>query len=240
MTHRHPSSISRCSYRLAQRFMVLDVTELLVLERDRLSASVEVDSEATFQFLTADEVRRFAFNPSNDLDPALASRLVLGKDACFGALVGDRLAAYAWLAFGSIEAAHNRGSDIRSGVALSFPDHMAFVYKAFTHPDFRGRGLYAQLGRLALLELSDRGITALVATADWTNRAALASCYRIGYQSLGKICRLGLGGLLFTRSPRAGRRIGIRFGHRAKVHSRSTATMPGRREAYAPGTALGW
>lgn len=240
MTRLYPGWMARCSYRVAQQFMVLDVTHLLILGQDQLSLPEPTDSEVTFRFLTADDVRHFAFNPENELDPGLASRLVLGRDACFGAMIGDRLAAYAWIAFGSIESTHNRGSDLRSGVALSFPDHQAFLYKAYTHPDFRGRQLYSGLSRSALRALSARGITELILTADWTNRSALGSCTRAGCRSLGKIWRWGWGQLLFTRTPRAARRLGIRFGRRAVVQSRDFSGSPGRRETYAPGTALGW
>ena len=211
--------VHEVAYKLARRVMTLDVTHLMRLSSERVSLPGDESGEFTFQFMTAEDVRRFS--GANGLSVELASRIKWGRDFCFAALSKDRVAAYAWYALGSIEAEHNRGGTVSSGVAMSFPGDMAFMYKGFTHPDFRGRGLYGQINARALEALRSHGVTTVISTADWTNWSALNSCWRLGYEDLGLIWRGGWGQWMFTRVPRKGKTLGINFADNARVQSRS-------------------
>ena len=213
--------VHEVAYKLAQRVMTLDVTHLMRLSSERVSLPDDDPGEFTFQFLTAEDVRRFS-GANNGLSAELAGRIELGRDFCFAALSKDRLAAYAWYALGSIEAEHNRGGKSASGVAMSFPDDMAFMYKGFTHPDFRGRSLYGFVNARALEALRPRGVTTVISTADWTNWSALNSCWRLGYEDLGLVWRGGWEKWMFTGAPRQGKTLGIEFGRDARVHSRES------------------
>lgn len=215
--HRVP----RALYRLAQRFLTLDVTHLLILEQSSVRPPRPLPEHASLAVLEPSDVRRFAEDPAAQLDPPMACRAATGRDFCVAALWDGSLAAYAWYAIGSIEAEHNRGRTVHSGTALSFPPTMAFLYKALTLPAYRGRGLYRQINLFALQQLSARGVRSILTTTDWSNRPALQSCYGVGFRSLGCIWRVGLAHRVAGFDPPRAAELQIRLGRHAEV-------LPGR------------
>ncbi len=212
----------RIGYRLLQRVVTLDVTHLMLLQQqDTACSAQEIEPRANFRLLTPADVRHHCWDRLNDLEPGLAPRLSSGLDYCMAAIVDGRLASYAWYAIGSIEAEHNRGGSPHSGTALAFPPAFAFLYRGFTHPQFRGRGLYAAVHAAALEALAPHGVNALLATADWTNLPALRSCARIGFRSLGRIWRFGVSRHVAGVYPIAAKIYGVRVGNSAAVHPRA-------------------
>ena len=144
------------------------------------ATSAESPDGFTARFLTPGEVAAFAADPANDLDPDAAARARRG-DRCFGVLDGDALAASGWYALEVAEPRHCFGFGMR------LPADAAYMYKGFTHPDYRGRRLHGYVMSLALRGLADEGVVRLVSTVDWTNAASLRSCWRLGYESLGRV-----------------------------------------------------
>ena len=138
-----------------------------------------------FRFLTSAEVRDFSLDASMDLEESLGDEIDRGDSLCFAALDGSHLAAYGWYAL------HRAAPEHCFGVGLRLPDDVSYMFKGFTHPNYRGRRLHAAAMGLALAELSARGIRALISTVEWTNEASLRSCDRLGYQRLGRIAQSG-------------------------------------------------
>ena len=198
----------RC-YRLAQRLMILDISHLMLLETRHVRKPDPPIHDLTLRFLTPQDLRSLSEDCSNELEPALADRLTPGLDVCFGTFQGDTIAGYVWFAFGSIDAEYNRGASIQSGVGLSFPQQMAFLYKGFVHPNYRGQKLYGHMIAASLQALSKQGITQILSTADWTNVSALKSCYTIGYEFLGCIWRFGCRWRMLTVPPKKVSLLGI-------------------------------
>lgn len=179
----------------------LSLVHLLTLEVDEMTVRT-VDSGFQRRFLTADEVRRYAADPINGLSPDFADRIESGFDMCFAAVHGDRLANYGWYAFGTVEPEH------AAGVCLGLPTNVAYVYKVFTHPDFRGRRLNgASLGEAAAV-LGTQGVDVILAIIYWSNEASLRSFQRLGFRRRGLLV-VGPGGPL--RIPEAVRRLGVSF-----------------------------
>ena len=207
-------------YRLSQKLITLDITHLMILKSESLRTLPQLRNDANLSVLTPSQVRQFAADPSNELDAALARRIEIGNDMCVAAYCGDRMAAYAWYAQGSIEASYNQGRTVHSGTAISFPSHMSFLYKAFTHPDFRGQGLYKHVNKYALEQLNHEGIDTILATTDWSNLPALKSCYGLGFQHLGNIWRMGFPGLVSGVYPNTAKKMQIRFGSKASTLQR--------------------
>lgn len=189
-------------YRLAQCFMTLDVSRLVLLEGSSARFTEPTGPSVTFRFLSPEDVRGFAKDATNLLDESHADQLNSGHRSCFAALSEGRLAAYAWYTLHEVDAESNRGRQENSGVAISYPDYMAFMYKGFTHPDFRGRGLYGVMNGLAARSLADRGVTHILSTMDWTNVAARRSCRRLGFKELGRTYRWGWGRWMHTHASR--------------------------------------
>jgi len=221
LSHRAQSLL----YRAVQRAFVCDVTRLMVLDSFDVQ-SPSVGRQFEFCFLSSGDVEIHAADAVNGLSRSLADRLVAGQDLCYAATAGDKMACYAWLALGSIEATHNSGRTPSSGVAASFPPTAAFVYKAFTRPEFRGHRLYAAVLARVLAELSSRGITHLITTAEWNNLSALSAAQHLGFQDLGSITRIACGPFATTITPSAASEFGIRLGRKAQVVTRIVVPRP--------------
>jgi hypothetical protein len=194
---------------LLQKTLRTSVNTVVWLDLESLTEMAPPDPQFSFRFLSADEIAAYSKDPIYHLDEALANRARGGRDLCFAALAGDRLAAFGWYALESIEPEH------AGGVAISYPSDTAFMYFGFTHPDFRGARLHGLAMGLALRELSNRGITKLVSLVAWTNWASLKSCYRLGYVNLGNVIAVGGQNRAFGVYPKAAKRLGVRFGRKA-------------------------
>jgi ribosomal protein S18 acetylase RimI-like enzyme len=208
--------------RSAVRVLNLRVGEVVWLEAGHLPAEIALPAGYQFRFLTPDEIRGFQ-GAENQLDATDVARAQGELDCCFAALAGERLAAYGWFALQSVPAAHC------DGVALSFPPDVAYMYKGFTHPQYRGRRLHGYVMQLALQSLfRRRGVKSLVSTVDWINWASLKSCDRLGYQRIGRMVSWGWGPLSGLCTPRAARDRGVRFGRHADLAGRRAAGRPAR------------
>ncbi len=210
-------------YRLAQRIMTLDVARLVLLEGKSARFKEPTDSGLTFRFLHAADIRKFAGDPTNELHESFAERIEEGQHFCFAALStspsgASRLAGYAWFVLREIDAEYNQGRHKNTGVRFAYPDHVAFMYKGWTHPEFRGRGLYGMVNGLAVRDFSDRGITHCLSTMDWANIAARRSCARLGFTELGLVVRWGWGSLMQTSSLKTAQLLGIQIGPNSPSH----------------------
>jgi hypothetical protein len=200
--------------RLINRVIRASLIDVVMLERAAHPGALPgMDGFAT-RFLGPDEIRRFAADPANDIRPSFAESALAAHHLCFAALAGDRLAAYGWYALDSIGAEH------AFGVALAYPEDVAYMFKGFTHPEHRGARLHGALMALALRRLADQGVSKLVSLVDWTNTASLRSCQRIGYVRLGRLGVIQLPGHQVLRVPRQATRRGIRFGPAARAPAR--------------------
>ncbi len=177
--YRAPRRVLEIVYRCAQHLGTCDATRLLWLDAARCRPPAAA-AGYTFRFLSAVDVLAFAGDPANRLDSSFADRLRCGQDRCFAALHGDKLAAYFFLAAGSIEAYHNRGRGSRSGTALSYGPQIAFAYNAFTLPEHRGRGLYPACMARALEQSAALGVTQLLTTTEWTNAQGARRVPQVG------------------------------------------------------------
>lgn len=199
--------------RLLVRWGCVELVHVLLLDRERMRVP-DLDTWFETRFLTPDEVRRFAEQPTNHLSPHFVDRATGGLDLCFAALHGDRLASYGWYALHSVEPEHAAGS------ALGLPPSMAYMYKGFTHPDYRGRRLYGACMGQALRNLEKRGLDRLLALVHWSNTASLRGCDTLGYRRLGLLA-VGPGGPV--KVPSEARRLGVQFGGDAAPALRSRA-----------------
>ena len=213
------AALHKYIYKIIQKLIVLDVSHLFVLPIE--NASSEQDGRLVFRPLEQEEIIEFSRSEKYELDEDMAQRLSAGLDVCFAVFVDGQLAGYDWLAMNSIEAAHNRGDSLESGVAMSFPEDAILSYNAFIAPDFREQGLYGKLVREASIWFNqNHGIDTLLTTTDWTNHSALRSCERQRFRSIGLIWRFGVKQWMFTLSPKRAAGLGIQFGDLARITAR--------------------
>lgn len=179
------------------------------LDVDAVAKMTCTDPRFSFRFLTADEIEAFAKDPSYYIDPSLAEGVRTGREVCFAALEGARLAAFGCYTLGYVPP------EQASGAAMSFPADVAYMSYGFTHPDYRGARLHGYIMGLALQELAKCGVTKLVSIVAWTNLPSLKSCWRLGYINLGNMVTIGGKKRAIGFYPSAAKRLGVRFGRHA-------------------------
>lgn len=206
-------------YRLLRRVLRLDVSHLLVSERD-------IPFEAgrfEFRRLTSDDIVRYAKDPTKDLDATMASRLDFGLDFCFGAFDQSELVSYCWVALQNIEPEHNKGSE--AGTALAFDSDTAYVYKAFTCPQWRGQKIFPRVLGFAFHELSGIGAKRFVSTTGSENGSANRVFWRSGFRSIGKVWFCGWIPALKLKPAKVAT-MGIRIGSAAQFTHRKATQAP--------------
>lgn len=144
-------------------------------------------------FLDEEMLREFVRDPGNDLSPGFLEEALSKNDECYGILAGGALAAYGW---------YSRGpTRIDPPDLVLHPGHRyVYMYKGFTHPDYRGRRLHAIGMTLALQHYLARGFKGLVSYVESNNFSSLHSVLRMGYEKFGTVCVLKVFGVYFTHA----------------------------------------
>lgn len=198
--------IRRLLYRACNKGLAVHVYHVQQRDHAREDDDPRRYDGFVFRALTASEVRGFADDPLHDLPAAMASRIGSGRDFCFAALQSGRLASYVWCALNWIEPEHC------GNAGMSLPADVAYIYKAYTTHEFRGRQLYGATLRAASASLARLGITRLTCLVEWTNQASLRSHQRLGFLEVGSLFTVGRGKQRLFRAPRRAAELGLAFG----------------------------
>ena len=125
-------------------------------------------------------VRKFARDPANEMSQEFVDAALARGDQCYAIVDGDRLAAYGWYAFGATPIG-------LPGVLLYYSPGYVYMYKGFTHGDYRGQRLHAIGMTRALQHYLALGYKGIVSYVESTNFDSLKSCYRMGYTAFGTV-----------------------------------------------------
>jgi len=130
-------------------------------------------------------LRKFSRSPEYQLSEAFLDQALEKGDQCYGFLDGDALASYGWYS--------NKPTEIAwPGLVFHFDDRYAYMYKAFTHPSYRGHRLHAIGKTRALSSLLTSGYRGLVSYIEWNNFDSLRSNHRMRHADLGTIYLAGI------------------------------------------------
>jgi len=131
-------------------------------------------------FLTEGMLAEFAERPEYELSRGFLDQALAKGDECYGFLDGNVLAAYGWYS--------KKPTEIDPpDLVLHFNDQFIYMYKGFTHVNYRGQRLHAIGMTQALKAYLARGFKGIVSYVEWNNFGSLKSCYRMGYQDYGNI-----------------------------------------------------
>jgi hypothetical protein len=125
-------------------------------------------------------LRRFAQDPANELSLEFIDEATARGDQCYAICDGDRLAAYGWYAFGATPIGV-------PGVLLHYTPGYVYMYKGFTHNDYRGKRLHAIGMTRALQHYLSKGYKGIVSYVESINFDSLKSCFRMGYSVFGTV-----------------------------------------------------
>jgi hypothetical protein len=135
-----------------------------------------------YQPMLLDEaaLRRFAADPANEMSREFIDEATARGDQCYAICDGERLAAYGWYAFGATPIGI-------PGVLLHYSPGYVYMYKGFTHTDYRGQRLHAIGMTRALQHYLSKGFKGIVSYVESTNFDSLKSCFRMGYSVFGTV-----------------------------------------------------
>lgn len=132
------------------------------------------------KLIEADALREFARDPRNEMSRVFLDEALGRGDQCYGIVDRGRLAAYGWYAFGPTPIGI-------PGVMLHYRLGYVYMYKGFTHVDYRGQRLHAIGMTRALAHYLARGRRGIVSYVESTNFDSLKSCFRMGYTVFGTV-----------------------------------------------------
>lgn len=200
------SAAKSVAYRVARRSCQFRIVHVLSLDLAPVPTSTPPSAEGIeYRWLMADDIRAYAVDPETDLDISMADSLQNGDRFCFGAFRGSELVNYAWYALDSIEAEHSFGAGI------TYPANTLYLYKAYTHPRYRGRQVHQSAVDRAARFFAARGIVRFVILVECANWASLRSHGKLGFRQVGKILNVNRPPLQFERLPRLVETLGLRF-----------------------------
>jgi GNAT superfamily N-acetyltransferase len=142
-------------------------------------AFLELDERFRFTLLTEAMLARFTTDEF-EIAPAFLRQALERGDECYGILDGNVLASYGWYSSAPTRI-------YPPDLVLHFNPEYIYTYKAFTHPNYRGRRLHAIAMTKALQAYLARHFKGLVCYVESTNFSSLKSVYRMGYKDIGKI-----------------------------------------------------
>jgi hypothetical protein len=117
--------------------------------------------------------------PEYDMTPEFVGEAFDRGDECFALYDGERLASCSWFS--------RRPTPISDDLLLHFDPAWSYTYKAFTHPDYRGRRLYPIGLSLAIRTYVARGSRGVLSYVNSTNFPSRRTRASTGQRVFGKI-----------------------------------------------------
>lgn len=171
--------------RAAERAGGLRVLKVIIARGIR-DEYLRLDPGYAHGFLDEPTLREFARDDGGALSDAFLDEALGRGDRCYAIRAGGQLASFGWYARGP--------TPIDDRATLHFGARHVYMYKGYTHRDHRGRRLHAIGMTWALSQLLAEGVTGMVAYVDAANAASLRSCYRMGFEDVGRLYLLRLRG----------------------------------------------
>ena len=131
-------------------------------------------------FMSESMLMELVEQPEYELSKRFLNHALSNGDECYGFFYGSVLAAYSWYS--------NKATQINpADLVLHFDDAYIYMYKGFTHPNYRGQRLYATGMTRALEPYLAQGYKGMLCYVESNNFASLKSCYRMGYADFGNL-----------------------------------------------------
>jgi hypothetical protein len=149
----------------------------------------------TATFLTDAMIRRLAADPEIGMSPEFVEEALAKGDECYGILSGDALVSYGWYSSSPTRIDPPE-------LMLEFDTDHIYMYKGYTHPDFRGQRLHAIGMTLALEHYKSKGFKGIVSYIEADNFDSIKSAFRMGYRIFGSVYILSVFGKIFSHTTR--------------------------------------
>lgn len=211
------AGLSDLGYRLLRKTTAFSMHQIFALPCEQLAQ--RKSSELDCRFLTAEEIRQFSKYPVYDLDASMHQRILSGQDICYAMLLNGTPLSYCWFALDSVDAQHSPGLD------LCFPRNVAYFYKTYTLPEYRGKGLSKSVLISAIETMKQHNYEHIFGFIEVGNRPSKSSCSQIGFQNIGLTLSVCNSRTRILRGASRLKDLGICFGKNAKVKSRQDSEV---------------
>lgn len=184
------------AYRAANKVTDVRVLCGMALTMDTVDPSfLEESAGMTWGFLSQEQIEAsLGRGTEEDMDLDFIRQAIAKGDRCYGAIDGDRIAAYGWYS--------TRPTAVTDGLVLRFDEQWAYMYKGYTLPEYRGRRLHGLAMARAMRAYVEEGKKGLVSYVDASNEASLKSCRRMGYREMGLLLGALVAGRWVTHATR--------------------------------------
>ena len=163
----------------------------------------EANQRLQWQFFSKSQLQALAENPAHDITREFLREALEKGDECYGALDGQVLASYGWYS--------DKPTATSDDLTVHYSPEYIYMYKGFTHPDYRGKRLHAIGMNRALHEYLERHYKGLISYVESNNFSSLKSTRRLGYEDVGRVVVLRIGQHLWIRASRSCGKFGFSF-----------------------------
>jgi hypothetical protein len=164
--------------RAVNRVMPFQILKGMTAILPDINAALFETGGYTARFAEPDEVLAHS-SDEFEMSPEFAREALDKGDDCFAMFDGDRLASFGWYS--------NQPTLVADGLMLHFDPSWVYMYKGYTHPDYRGKRLHGIGMSLALRAYTERGSRGLISYVKSNNFQSLRSIERMGYRIFGDI-----------------------------------------------------
>ena len=169
------------------------------IEPSPVSARTAVD----LGFASERQVLDLCGDPQLDLKAANVTAAFARGDLCVAAHDRDQLAGYSWVAFEPLRHLDD--------VWVRFGPDVAWIYKSFVLPQYRGRGIAASLYRFTDAACRDRRRTRAIICVESHNAPSIRAAQKAGFSDAGSGGYLRRGPLFVDRYSSSVSRHGVAF-----------------------------
>lgn len=172
---------------LLRRLVICE--RVLLYELAGMPADKHCPGTDRVRLATADEVKTLIRDPElkfGNLSAARVDRLYGAGHRCALNLSDGRVVGYSWLGLDEIEIP-------QVGLAFELFAHEGYIYKGFTHPVSRGRGVADERYLFWMQYLLERGRNSALAYFSFDNLATLTRVRKLRMRWLGSAALLGIG-----------------------------------------------
>jgi ribosomal protein S18 acetylase RimI-like enzyme len=163
-------------FRAVNRFTFFKIFRIICLENVHPKYQI-VEPPFEWGLLDKSQLEKLTRCPDYDITEDFLASAIERGDQCYGIRDGRVMASYAWYS--------RQPTQTSDDLTVYFSSEYVYMYKGFTHPQYRGQRLYAIGLNLAMREYLARGYKGLVLYVESNNFSSLKSVQRLGYQRIG-------------------------------------------------------
>ena len=184
---------------------MLELTFVWVNTREfaKTAPDVSIPDEIEVRIARLEDCLHAVMDPQMGLTEPFVRTAFAQEALCHAAFVENQMVAYAWRSQSS--APHNKW------VGVQVEQGLSYGFKAHTHPNFRGLGLYAAITAAEYETAQKRELRSGVSFTQWRNTPSINADRRLGNRRVGIAGIIRMGSLVYCLHSPGAKAAGFRF-----------------------------